>query len=329
MNYKNLTRRKVLQGTVLGLSLSGLGVNAQSYPNSKPVKIIVPFAPGGTTDILARLIGKHLQERLGVLVNMENRTGAGGSIGADAVAKSIPDGHTLVMGSIGTHATNSLIYPKMPYDSVSDFAPIAMAGSATLVLVVHPSLGVTTVNGLIDLLRNKPNIYSYASGGIAASQHLAGELFKYATGVSMQHIAYKGSAGALTDLLSGRVPIMFADLPLVLPHIQSGALRALAVADPEPSPALPGIPTVSQSGVTGYVATAWYALFAPAKTPGPVLVRLQTEVVDILKLPELRKVMLDQGVRPGNIYGEELRKFQENEISRWRASIKAANIQTE
>ena len=298
---------------------------AQAFP-SKPLKFIVPFAPGGSTDLLSRLVAKPLSERLGQAVVVENRTGAGGNIGADAVAKSAPDGHTLVMGSIGTHATNGLIYASMPYDAVRDFSPVALVAAVTLVLVVHPSLPAKSVRELVELLKSRPNEFSYASGGVGASQHLAAELFKHLTRTTMQHVPYKGSAGALSDLLGGRVPIMFADLPLVLPHIQAGNLRALAVADPEPSPALPAAASIAQSGVPGYEASAWYGLFAPAKTPEPVLERLRAEVVDIVKQPEVQKAMLELGAKPSGIAGADLRKFQQAEIRRWREVVREANI---
>jgi tripartite-type tricarboxylate transporter receptor subunit TctC len=320
-----LPRRHLLLASLAAAALPAWG---QGFP-TRPVRILVPFAPGGSTDLLARLVAKPLGERLGQSVVVENRPGAGGNIAADAVAKSAPDGHTLVMGSIGTHATNGLIYASMPYDAVRDFAPITLVGAATLVLVVHPSLPARSVTELVDLLRARPGEYSYASGGVAASQHLAGEMFKYATKTNMQHVPYKGSAGALQDLLGGRVPIMFADLPLVLQHIQSGALRALGVADPERSPALPSVPAVAQAGVPDYSATAWYALFAPARTPEPVLARLQKEVGEIVKLPEVRKTMLDMGAKPGGLSGAQLRRFQESEIARWRDVIREANIRME
>jgi tripartite-type tricarboxylate transporter receptor subunit TctC len=298
---------------------------AQAFP-SRPLRVLVPFAPGGSTDLLARLVAKPLGERLGQAVVVENRPGAGGNIAADAVAKSAPDGHTLVMGSIGTHATNGLVYASMPYDAVRDFAPVTLVGAATLVLVVHPSLPARSVTELVDLLRSKPGEYSYASGGVAASQHLATEMFKYATKTSMQHVPYKGSAGALQDLLSGRVPLMFADLPLVLQHIQSGALRALGVCDPDRSPALPNVPTIAQAGVPNYTATAWYGLFAPARTPEPVLAKLQAEVSDIVKQPDVRKTMQDMGAKPSGLSGAEFRRFQEAEIARWREVVREANI---
>lgn len=323
-----LSRRSAILRSLASLAVAAqaaTSVQAQGFP-SRPLRMIVPFAPGGSTDLLARIVAAPLSERLKQAVVVENRTGAGGNIGADLVAKSAPDGHTLVMGSIGTHATNALIYATMPYDPVRDFAPVALVGVATLVLVVHPSLPARTVSELIQALKSHPDAFSYASGGVGASQHLAAEMFKYTTHTSMQHVPYKGSAGALADLLSGRVPIMFADLPLVLQHIQSGTLRALGVCDPERSPALPEVPTISESGVPGYSATAWYGLFAPAKTPEPTLQRLQGEVVDILKLPRVSKAISELGARPGGPAGAQLRQFQLSEIQRWREVVRVAHI---
>lgn len=323
-----ITRRVAILRGLAAIAVGSstwLPASAQAFP-TRPLKIVVPFGPGGSTDLLSCLVAKPLSERLGQAVVVENRAGAGGNIGADTVAKAAPDGHSLVMGSIGTHATNGLIYASMPYDAVRDFEPIALVGAATLVLVVHPSLQAKNVRELVELLKSRPNEFSYASGGVGASQHLAAELFKHVTRTAMQHVPYKGSAGALSDLLAGRVPIMFADLPLVLSHIQAGNLRALAVADAEPSRALPGVAPVAQSGVPGYEATAWYALFAPARTPEPVLQRLRAEVVDIIKLPEVRKAMLELGAKPSGLAGADLRRFQQGEIQRWREVVRDANI---
>lgn len=301
---------------------------AQTFP-AKPMKIIVPFAPGGSTDVMARMVAEGLTTRLNQQVVVDNKTGAGGNIGADFVAKSAPDGYTLVMGSIGTHATNSLIYPQMPYDTVKNFEPVTQVAAVSLVLVVHPSVPAKSVKELIDLLEKHPGQYNYASGGIGASQHLAGELFKYMTKTKMLHVPYKGSAGALTDLLSGRVPIMFADLPLVLSHIQSGSLRALAIGDASRSAALPNVPTVAQAGVPGYVANAWYGLFVPAKTPAPVVAKLQNEVAAILKEPAVHKRMTELGATPIGSTPAEFRKFQASEIKRWKEVVESANIHME
>jgi tripartite-type tricarboxylate transporter receptor subunit TctC len=309
---------------LLAVGLSS-GAFAQSS-SSRPMKIVVPFAPGGSTDVMARMVGEGLTTRLNQQVIVDNKAGAGGNIGADYVAKSPPDGQTLVMGSIGTHATNSLIYPQMPYDTIKDFEPVTQVAAVSLVLVVHPSVPAKSVKELIELLEKQPGHYNYASGGIGASQHLAGELFQYMTKTKMLHVPYKGSAGALTDLLSGRVPIMFADLPLVLSHIQNGTLRALAIGDAARSPALPEVPTVAEAGVPGYVANAWYGLFAPAKTPATVVAKLQTEVAAILKQPAVAKRMNELGATPIGSTPAEFRKFQLAEIKRWKEVVDNAKI---
>lgn len=309
-------------------SALAFGARGQEFP-SHPIKIVVPFAPGGSTDVMARIVGEGLATRLKQQVVVDNRTGAGGTIGADAVAKSPPDGYTLVMGSIGTHATNSLIYPRMPYDTEKDFEPITQVAAVSLVLVVHPSVPAKSVTELIELLKKEPGRYNYASGGTGASQHLAGELFKYMTKTQMLHVPYKGSASALADLLSGRVPIMFADLPLVLAHIQDGKLRALAVGDAQRSPALPNVPTVAEAGVPGFVANAWYGLFAPAHTPAPIISKLQTEVAAILQQPDVRKRMTELGATPIGSTPAEFRKFQLSEIKRWKAVVDSAQIRME
>ena len=328
MSDSSFTRRGVLRG-MLAACLAGPSIvraaEQEPFP-SKPVRLIVPFAPGGSTDVLTRLIGAGLSARFAQPVTVENRTGASGNIAADYVAKAPADGYTLVMGSIGTHATNALIYSSMPYDPVADFAPIALAGEVTLVLVVHPDLGVRNVSELVQLLKRRPGAISYASGGVGASQHLAAELFIYSTHTAMMHVPYKGSAGALVDLVSGRVPVMFADLPLVLPHIESGALRALAVCDPVRNDVIPDVPTMQEAGVKGYVATAWYALFAPAQTPVDRLQILQTNVSAILHAPDTVKAIQDIGARPGNAVGEKLRAFQLEEIERWKRVVKVAGI---
>ena len=323
-------RRMVLK--ILGLAAAAatmtMAAQAQDFP-ARPMKIVVPFAPGGSTDVMARLVAEGLTSRLHQQVVVENKAGAGGNLGADLVAKAAPDGHALVMGSIGTHATNSLIYPQMPYDTLKDFEPVTQVAAVTLVLVTHPSLGVGSVRELVALLEKQPDRYNYASGGIGASQHLAGELFKYMTKTRMLHVPYKGSAGALNDLLAGRVPIMFADLPLVLAHVQSGSLKALAVGDARRSPALPDVPTVAEAGIPGYTAAAWYGLFAPARTAAPVIAKLQAEVAAILQQPDVRKRMTDLGATPIGSKPSEFREFQRSEMKRWKEVVDSAAIRME
>jgi tripartite-type tricarboxylate transporter receptor subunit TctC len=321
--------RVFLKAFAFILLAMALGSGAFAQSSNKTMKIVVPFAPGGSTDVMARMVAEGLTTRLNQQVIVENKPGAGGNIGADYVAKAAPDGQTLVMGSIGTHATNSLIYPQMPYDTVKDFEPVTQVAAVSLVLVVHPSVPAKSVKELIALLKKEPGRYSYASGGVGASQHLAGELFKYMTKTKMLHVPYKGSAGALTDLLSGRVPIMFADLPLVLSHIQSGKLRALAVGDAKRSPVLPDVPTVAEAGVPGYMASAWYGLFAPANTPAEVVAKLQSEVAVILKEPDVVKRMTQLGATPIGSTPAEFRKFQLSEIKRWKEVVDSAKIRME
>ncbi|MCC7484237.1 MAG: tripartite tricarboxylate transporter substrate binding protein [Burkholderiales bacterium] len=303
-------------------------VLAQTYP-ARSIRIVVPFAPGGSTDILSRTVALKLTEAWKQQVIADNRPGANGIIGADLVAKSPPDGYNLVMASIGTHATNASLYAKMPYDTIRDFTPVSLVAIVELVLVVHPSLPVHSVKDLIALAKAKPGALNYASGGQGASQHLAAELFKHMTGVNMVHVPYKGSAPALPDLLSGHVPIMFADLPLVTAHIQSGKLRALAVAGKKRNAVLPNVPTVAEAAVPGYYAFAWYGLFAPAGTPGDIINKLNAEVVRILRLPDVQERLRGLGADPIGSTPEEFREFQRSEMERWARVIKAANIRVE
>ncbi len=299
-----------------------------TYP-SKPVRIVVPFAPGGSTDILARTIAQKLTETWKQQVLVDNRAGANGIIGADLVAKAAPDGYNLVMGSIGTHATNASLYSKMPYDTLRDFSPISLAALVELVLVVHPSLPAHSVKELIALAKAQPGKLDYASGGQGASQHLAMELFQYMTGVKMIHVPYKGSGPALPDLLSGQAPIMFADMPLVSQYIKADRLRALAVANKTRNRALPKVPTVAEAGVPGYYATAWYGLFAPGATPAPIVTKLNTEVVRILHAPDVQERLRGIGADPVGDTPQEFREFQRSEMERWAKVIRAANIHVE
>lgn len=314
-----------IAAALIGAAPIAARAQADDYP-VKPVRIVVPFAPGGSTDQLARLVAERLSHAWNRQFVVENRAGAGGNIGAAAVASADPDGHTLVMGSIGTHATNSLIYPKMPYDTVADFAPVTQVANVPLVLVVHPTLEVKSVSELVVLLKSKPGQLNYASGGNGASQHLAGELFKYLTGTEVQHVPYKGSANALPDLLAGRMTYMFADLPLVLPYVKEGRLRALAIAGRNRIAQLPDVPTVAEAGVKGYEASAWYALFAPAKTSAAIIDKLQAGIARELRTPEAQRRLDTMGVEPVLGTPADLRRFQASEIARWSEVVKAAKI---
>jgi tripartite-type tricarboxylate transporter receptor subunit TctC len=294
---------------------------AQAYP-AKTVKLIVPFPPAGTTDILARIVAQKLSERLGQQFIIDNRAGAGGNIGADLASKSTPDGYTLLVGTVGTNAINASLYAKMPYDTAKDFAPIGMIAAVPNVLVVHPSVPVKSVKELIELAKSKPGELNFASSGNGTSIHLSGELFKTMAGVNMNHIPYKGSAPALTDLLGGQVQLMFDNLPSSMPHIKAGKLRPLAVTSLQRSPALPDIPTIAESGLAGFDASSWFALFAPAGTPKDIITKLNAELQVILQMPEVRVKFAEQGAEPGNFTPEQLGAFTRAEMVKWAKVVK-------
>lgn len=309
----------------LGMAvLPAAAETVEDYP-SRPVTIVVPFAPGGSNDTLARLVGRDLEKKLGQPFVVENRTGAGGNLGALAVARAEPDGYTLVMGSIGTHAVNASLYRKMPYDTIADFKPITLVAKVELVLVVHPKLDVHSVADLIAYAKANPGKLDYASGGNGASQHLAGELFKNLAGIDMVHIPYKGSGDAIADLLGGQVTVMFADMPLVAAHIKAGKLRALAVGSLQRSPAI-DVPTVDEAGVKGFEAYAWYGLFGRAGTPEPIIDKLHDELAGILKDPGNQSFMRDLGAVPVANTPEEFAAFQRAEMERWGALIKPLGL---
>ncbi len=290
-------------------------VHAQAWP-AKPIRCIVPFAPGGTTDILARLVAPKLGEALGQPVVVENRPGAAGSLGAEQLAKSAPDGYTIGGGTISSHAINVTLYPKLPYDPVRDFAPITMLATLPNMLVVHPSLNVSSVPELIALLKQQPNQYSFGSAGNGTSQHISGELFKTMAGVSMQHIPYKGSGPLLPDLLSGTVSMSFDNIITAFPPAKAGKLKALAVTSATRSAAAPGVPTLAEAGLAGYDLSSWQALFAPAHTPHEIIVRLHREVAKILAQPDVTGRLAELGADPGGMPPEALAALIRVEIPR-------------
>ncbi len=313
-------------GAALALAFSFVQpAPAQDYPGG-PIKIIVPFAAGASTDAMARLVARELTKRWGPENVVENITGAGGNVGAAAAAKATPDGRTLIVGSIGTHAVNQSLYAKMAYDTLKDFTPITLLAEVGLLLVVHPSLPINSVQELIDYANAHPGELNFASGGMGASQHLAAELFMHMTGTRMTHIAYRGSAGSLSDLLGGRVQVMFADMPLVLSHVQTGKLRAIAFAGDKRSRAAPDVPTVAETGVAGYRASAWYGLFAPAKTPKEISAKLNQTVVDILGAEDVKEYLIKIGAEPRPMSTDEFAKFQLAETEKWGALIKTIGI---
>jgi len=301
---------------------------AQSYPN-KPVRIVVPFAPGGTTDILARLVGQRLGEAWRHPVVIDNRPGANGAPGTEMVAKSAPDGHTIVMGYLGSFAINPHLFPKLPYDPLRDFAPITLVAATTQAIVAHPSLPVQSARDLIALARRQPGQITYASAGIGAPSHLAGELFKMMARIDLVHVPYKGSGAATTDLLGGHVALSFGGLAAAMPYVKAQRLRVLAVAGSARSPAMPQVPTVAESGLPGFDVTSWFGLLAPAGTPREVIGRLHGDVVKILKADDVRERLAADGAEVVANTPDEFAAYIKSELAKWGAVIKAAKIRAE
>jgi tripartite-type tricarboxylate transporter receptor subunit TctC len=298
---------------------------AQGYP-SRPVKLLVGVPAGGPTDSVARAIAPDLSEALGQPVVVENRAGASAVIATDAVAKSPPDGHMLAFVFI-THATNPTLAPKLPYDTLRDFAPVTQVGAQTMVFVAHPSLAAASVQEVIALAKAQPGKLDYAASDPGSSPHLAGELFKYMSGTDIVPIWYKGTAPALTDTLAGQVPLMFVSNISVLPHVQSGKLKALAVTGAQRSPLLPDVPTVAEAGLPGYEVRSWYGIVAPAKTPKSIIARLATEVAKIARKPEAKARLAGQGLDLIGSTPEEFDALIRAEIEKWAKVLKAAGVQ--
>ena len=298
----------------LGVAFS-FNLQAQDWPN-KPIRYIVPFAPGGATDMLGRMVGVGLSSRLGQPVVIDNKAGQGGSVGSAELAKAKPDGYTLGGGTISSHALNVTLYPKLSYDPTKDFAPITMLAALPNVLVVHPSLNVRTVAELIALLKANPNKYSFGSSGNGTSQHISGEMFKIMTGTQIQHVPYRGSGPMMIDLLAGTTQLSFENSNTALPQVAAGKLRALAVTSAKRSKAAPEIPTMQEAGLVGYDISSWQAMFAPAGTPPAIVQRLHAEVAEILKQPENVKKLAELGLEPGGGKPEELAALIAAEIPR-------------
>jgi tripartite-type tricarboxylate transporter receptor subunit TctC len=296
-------------------------VSAQSYP-TKPIKMIVPFPPAGSTDISARAVAARLGERLGQPVVIENKPGAGGNIGTDMAAKAAPDGYTLVVGTVGTHAINQSLYSKMPYDNLRDFAPVVLLSTTTNVLVTQAGFPANSVKEIIARAKAKPGEMTFASSGSGTSIHLSGELFNSMAGTKMQHIPYKGSGPMLIDLMSGTTNIAFDNLSASMPHIKGGKLKALATTGSKRSPALPDVPTVSEAGLTGYDSTSWNAVYVPAGTPKEIVEKLNRELRAILESPETRKFFAEQGAEAGGGTPEQLGTFTRAETAKWAKVVK-------
>ena len=318
----------VMLAALYALETGSVAAQSDKWP-SKPVTYVVPFAPGGTTDILARIIGQKLSVALGQPVMIENKPGAGGNIGSDAVAKAKPDGYTILGCTISSHAINPSVYAKMPYDAVKDFAPITLIASAPSVLVVHPSLPARTLAEFTALAKTGPGRINYASNGNGSSAQLAAVLYESMAGVRMVHVPYKGLAPALVDLLAGEVQAMFSSVVAIVPNIKAGRLRALAVTGKRRAALLPEVPTLDESGVPGYEAGSWYGILAPAGTPQAIVVKLHEAIARALAQPEVRERLVSEGAEVIGSTPEAFAAHITAELARMGKLIRDAGIRME
>jgi tripartite-type tricarboxylate transporter receptor subunit TctC len=323
-----MNRRHALrQLGALSAAACAAGPLAALAQNDKPITIVVPYAPGGTTDMLGRLIAQQLGTALGRTVIVDNKPGAGTAIGASQVARAAPDGSTLLVATSTTLAINPWLYKKLSYDPAKDFAPVGLIGAVPLMVVVHPSVPARTLAELVALAKSKPEGLSYGSAGNGSPQHLGAEMFKFATGTAMTHVPYKGSALALTDLLGGQLQLMFTDIAPALQHVRSGKLRALAVTSKKRQPTFPDVPTVAESrlpGTADFEAVAWQSIVAPAGTPAPVVERLSQEIAKVIAQPALRQKLENDGFEPGSSTPAQLAAYIRSESERWGQVIRAS-----
>ena len=320
-------KRALALVTLVACAAVGLPANAQS-PGAKPLRIVVGFAPGGTNDILARILAARMSESLGRPVVVDNRPGATGVLAAELVAKSAPDGNTLMVGSAGLTVVPAL-RANMPYDTAKDLAAVTLVGHSGMLLVAHPAVPAKSVKELIGLARAQPGRLTYATGGTASIQHLGGELFKLLTGIDMLHVPYKGNAPALNDLISGQVDTMFAASPPAIPLANAGRLRIIAVSTTTRLPALPSVPTIAESGVPGYEAVQWYGLLAPANTPKEVVTRLHRDMTAILQSSDIKERFAADGGDPGGNSPEEFARYIRSETEKWARVVKIAGLKPE
>jgi tripartite-type tricarboxylate transporter receptor subunit TctC len=314
---KNFLR--LVSGVAMTATISNVGAQ-QNYPN-RPVRWIVPFAPGGPTDIMSRAIGEKLGQRLGQQFVVDNRGGAGGNIGAEIVSRAPADGYTIMIGHVGTHAINLALYAKVPYDPIRDFTPISLLATLPLALVVHPSVPARNVRELIALGQKRPGELNFASAGNGGPTHLTGEVLKSLTKVSIVHVPFKGNAQALTELISGRVQMMFSNLLTSMPHVRAGKLRGIAISTAKRSPQSPDLPTVAESGVPGFDVTPWYGGLGPAGLPNAIITRLHDEIADIVRAPDMRERFVAQGVDLASSTPEQFAALIKSEVPKWRKIV--------
>lgn len=339
MILKHIAQRRVAiksfaYGLIIATNLIAIQAHSQTAWPSKPVKIVVPFAPGGTTDILARAMAPELSKAFGQSFIVENRAGAGGNLGSDIVAKSAPDGYTILMGTVGTHGINVALYEKMPFDPVKDFAPITLIAGVPNVMVMNADkakqLNINNVADFIKVAKASPGKLNMASSGNGTSIHLAGELFKSMSGTYLVHFPYRGSGPALLDLVGGTMDVMFDNLPSALPHIKSGKLKALAVTSSQRSAVLPDVPTVEEAGnLKGYEASSWFGLLAPAGTPPDIVSRLQQESAKAMNNPAVKEKLLSQGAMPGGNTPADFSKMIGFEIKKWAQVVKVSGAKVD
>lgn len=325
-----MQRRTLLKTALAAIAASAAPwpalAQASNYPN-RPIRFIVPFAPGGVTDFMTRLMSKEFGDALGQPVVVENRGGSGGMIGSDLVAKAQPDGYTILLGTSATHAMNPHV-SDVNFDPIKDFAPVGLYGSNSAVLVVNPSLPVNTFQELIAYVKANPGKLSYASQGVGTSGHLAGELLKQQAGLDLVHVPYKGSGPALADVLGGQVPMMFDNITPSLPHIRAGKLRPLAVTSRDRSPLLPDVPTLAESGLPDFEVVGWIAIFAPAGTPEPIIRTLNKAMHTAIDRPEILQKLHDAGIKPALSTPEQLGDYLVSEHAKWGKVIREAGIRS-
>ena len=321
-----MRRRLFALALLLALPLFFLAPAAAEYPE-RPVRLIIPFPPGGSNDVVGRLVANQLSEKLGHKVFVDNRGGAGGVLGTEAAAAAAPDGYTLLIVSIA-HAVNPALY-KLNYDPIKSFTPVSILATGPNVLAVNPELPVNNVKELVALAKQKPGELDYASAGVGSFQHLGGELFKLTAGVNLQHVPYKGGGPAMQDVIAGHVKIMFSSLVQTTPFIQSGQLRALGVGGTKRNPILPDVPTIAEAGVPGYEANNWWGIMAPAGTPKEIVDRLYRDIQATLKSPELTAAFDREGASAVTMSSEDFAKYIENEIVKWGRVVKEGNIKAQ
>ena len=310
------------------LMLDAVAATAQNYP-ARPIRMIIPFTAGSAADIIARAMDPALRERLGQPLVIDNRGGAGGNIAAEMTAKSTPDGYTLMMATIGTHAINLALYPKLPYHPQRDFTPVALVGESPNVLVIHPSVPAQSIRDLIALAKARPSQLNYGSSGAGTSVHLSAELFSSMTGVRMVHVPFKGATEALTALLGGQLDLMFASLSSSIPLIKAGRLRAFAVTGAKRSAAMPDVPTVIEAGVPDYEVVAWYGMFAPHGTPRAVITRVSAETARILNLPDVRERLSAEGAEVSANTPEQFTAYVKSEMAKWSWVVQKSGARAE